>query len=281
MIFDHNGQLLSERFKILYAIRVWQKRIYILLSWTFGKTKFAKKINEKPLEFRCIKHSSKLTRIHDDTNPKHILWQENKVANLKIAAASIHGIIIKPNETFSFCKLVGRPTAKKGYLEGMELSRGEVRSGIGGGICQLANLINWMAWHTELVVTKRSHHSFDPFPDQGRVLPFGSGAAIFWNYVDLQIHNPSSQNYQILINFSSDKLQGEIRTSINPQLEYHIHEQNHKFIEKNGVYYRSNTIWRTIFKKSINHLPHEELYNQLMVKNFAKVKYKLNETHKN
>ena len=70
--------------------------------------------------------------------------QYNKITNLKIAAKEISGIVIKPGETFSFCKLVGLPTKKKGYLMGMELSFGKARPGIGGGICQIANLLNWL-----------------------------------------------------------------------------------------------------------------------------------------
>ena len=50
---------------------------------------------------------------------------------------------------------------------------GEVKTSIGGGICQLANLLYWMALHTPLEVIERHHHSFDPFPDSGRTLPFG------------------------------------------------------------------------------------------------------------
>ncbi|MDP3641159.1 MAG: VanW family protein [Alphaproteobacteria bacterium] len=69
------------------------------------------------------------------------LWQTNKITNLKIAALQINGLLIKPGETFSFCKTVGRPTKKKGYLEGMELSRGKAQPGIGGGVCQLSNLL--------------------------------------------------------------------------------------------------------------------------------------------
>jgi vancomycin resistance protein VanW len=82
----------------------------------------------------------------------------------------------------------------------MELSFGEARSGIGGGICQLSNLIHWMAIHSPLVVVERSNHSFDPFPDEGRVLPFGSGAAIFYNYVDLVLHNPTDRSFQLKLN---------------------------------------------------------------------------------
>ncbi|MCD7898377.1 MAG: VanW family protein [Bacteroides sp.] len=44
--------------------------------------------------------------------------QINKITNLKIAAGHLNSILIKPGETFSFCKLVGLPTRRKGYLYG-------------------------------------------------------------------------------------------------------------------------------------------------------------------
>ena len=270
-----NGKLLSEAFPLVYFVRIWQKRLATLIKWKFGKVQFARQLTQNKLPFRCMKHLSKLLRIHDDSNPKHIQWQYNKVVNLKIAASKINGVLIKPGEVFSFCNLVGLPTVKRGYLEGMELSRGEARAGIGGGICQLANLINWMAWHTDLKVIQRSHHSFDPFPDKGRVLPFGSGAAIFWNYVDLQIANTTQNTYQIVISFTESTLKGAICVSDNPKYFYHIHEKNHQFIKKGDIYYRANEIWRTVFHKGINGKEPEEICNELMVKNFAKVKYKI------
>lgn len=133
--------------------------------------------------FTCKKHQSLLRRKLGNSNPQ---LQENKITNLKIATSKIDGVIIKPGETFSFWKLVGRTTKSKGYIEGMQLKMREVKTGIGGGICQLANLLYWMALHTPLTVVERHHHSFDPFPDSGRTLPFGSGASVFYNYVDLR-----------------------------------------------------------------------------------------------
>ena len=50
---------------------------------------------------------------------------------------------------------------------------------MGGGLCQLANLLYWMALHTPLAVVERHHHSFDPFPDENRTLPSGRAAVSF------------------------------------------------------------------------------------------------------
>jgi vancomycin resistance protein VanW len=101
--------------------------------------------------------------------------QRNKVVNLRLAAARVDSVLIRPGETFSFNKVVGSCTRRKGYVEGMRLSNGEARAGVGGGICQLANLLPWMVLHSPLTVVERSEHSFDPFPDKGRVLPWGVG----------------------------------------------------------------------------------------------------------
>ena len=81
----------------------------------------------------------------------------------------------------------------------MQLSQGKVTVGVGGGLCPLANLIHWMGLHSPLQLTERHHHSFDPFPDEGRVLPFGSGASLFYNYVDLRFRNPTDQTLQLMV----------------------------------------------------------------------------------
>ena len=48
------------------------------------------------------------------------MWlQHNKVESLKVAASCIDGLLLRPGETFSFWRLVGRPTAKRGFKTGM------------------------------------------------------------------------------------------------------------------------------------------------------------------
>lgn len=64
--------------------------------------------------------------------------QESKVTNIMIACNKISGIIIKPGETFSYWKTIGRVTAKKGYKEGLVIGQGgKLGSGLGGGLCQM------------------------------------------------------------------------------------------------------------------------------------------------
>lgn len=196
--------------------------------------------------------------------------QVNKVTNLKIAVRNIDGILIRPGETFSFCKLVGLPSKRKGYLLGMELTFGEARAGIGGGICQISNLIHWLVIHSSLTVTERYHHSFDPFPDDGRVLPFGSGATVFFNYLDYQFTNNTNHTFQINLWFTDKCLEGELRIDSELDYAYHVMEKDHQFLKINGQFYRKNEIWRD---KILKYKSGEIVSTELITKNFARVTY--------
>ena len=259
-------KLISQMHPVLYFLAVWLRRTKRKLEWTFGEKTYSKTINTESFPFRVKKHQSVLLRKLGQNNEE---LQINKVTNLKIAVQNLDGIIIKPGETFSFCKLVGKPTKKKGYLMGMELSFGEARPGIGGGICQISNMIHWMVMHSPLTITEKSNHSFDPFPDEGRVLPFGSGAAIFYNYIDFQFENNTNKRFQILLKVTDKFLEGELRVDNELEHSYHIFEKDHQFLKKGEAFFRKNEIWRdSILKQNGN-----VIKTELLKKNFARVTY--------
>lgn len=258
---------LSQYHPLLYFAATRTRRAMRLWQWKTDGKNYATALSTTPLAHRVKKHQSLLIRKLGDSDPR---LQHNKITNLQIASQQISGIIIQPQQTFSFCQLVGLPTTKKGYLEGMELSFGEARSGIGGGICQIANLIHWLVLHSPLEVVQRSQHSFDPFPDQGRVLPFGSGAAIFYNYIDYQFYNPTEHPFQLNIWFTEKCIEGELRCSIDLGYVYHVFEQAHQFLKIGSDYYRKNEIWRHQKEK---YKSGEIISTECMTRNFAKVLY--------
>ncbi|MFN3403113.1 MAG: VanW family protein [Cytophagaceae bacterium] len=260
-------KLISQYHPILYFLAVWFRRFERYIQWYFYKNKFAKEISFNPLPYRVKKHQSVLLRKLGDTDMQ---LQINKVTNLKIAAEKISGIIIYPQQTFSFCKLVGRPTRRKGYLEGMELSFGKARPGIGGGICQIANLIHWLVLHSPLTIKERHHHSFDPFPDDGRVLPFGCGATVFYNYKDYQFLNNTPYTIQINLWFTKKCLEGELRVDEELPYAYHVYEKEHEFLKIGEAYFRKNEIWRNRYWKFKGG---EVIEDELINKNFASVAY--------
>lgn len=169
--------------------------------------------------------------------------------NLRVALSRLDGILIRPGETFSFCRLVGRPTRRKGYQHGLELVQGRPRPGIGGGICQLANMVHWLVLHSALTIVECSEHSTDPFPDQNRSISFGTGAAIFYNYVDLQFRNDTATTFQVRLGIEGGDLCGELRSCEPPSESFHVFERNAGFEARGNEFYRRNEIWRTIIDR--------------------------------
>ncbi len=171
--------------------------------------------------------------------------QHNKATNLRLAAARIDGVVIHPGQRLSVWKLVGRPTARKGYLEGLVIENGRVSKGTGGGLCQLGNLLYWMALHTDLDVTERWRHSFDLFPDSNRTVPFACGATLGYNYLDLEITNNTPYTYSVGLRIEEGFLCGEIRCDTAVPHSFEIFETDHR-VEQQwwGGYTRHNRIWR-------------------------------------
>lgn len=124
--------------------------------------------------------------------------------------------------------------------------------------------------HSPLTVVERYHHSFDPFPDDRRILPFGSGATVFYNYIDYQFTNKTDYTFQIHLWLSQKCLEGELRVDQNLDFAYHVFEKDHQFLKIGDKYYRKNEIWRN---KIIRRKSGEILETERVTENFAEVKY--------
>jgi len=200
------------------------------------------------LKYVHTSHKTLLLRPLKDLDMK---YQYNKITNLRIAAKNLNGIVIHPGEIFSYWNLIGNPTKGKGYLEGMVLQSGQVAVGIGGGLCQLSNLIYWMALHTPLTVIERHRHGYDVFPDADRTQPFGSGATCCYPHVDLMLQNNTPFTFQLTVQVGEKFLHGAWRSDSAPVSRYEVIEKNHRInAEYWGGYTRCNELYRQTFDRS-------------------------------
>ncbi len=223
--------------------QVLGREYYILrrkYDWSFGKKKWA--VSKKNILFDNILFSHKsliLRRLKD----VEMYLQENKRRNLELAIKRIDKVIIKPNETFSIWKLVGRPTKRKGYLEGLVLNQGEIGKDTGGGLCQLGNLLFWIFAHSPLQITERYRHGFDVFPDVNRKIPFGAGATLSYNYIDLQVKNETNKTFQLNLWLDKTHLNGQLFCDAEVDEVYRVEERNHLMKQQYwGGYSRHNQI---------------------------------------
>ena len=227
-----------------------RRLLWLRMSKQFARTKS----NELLPEVQFSHHTPLLRKLRD----VDMELQYNKITNLKLAAEKVNGVVLKPGQTFSFWRLVGKTSAKKGYKEGMILKNGTVQRGIGGGMCQMTNLIYWMTLHTPLTVTERYRHGYDVFPDSGRTQPFASGATCFYPHLDLMIRNDTDKPYQLCITVGETDLIGEWRSTEEPRYEYKIVEKNHHMDQELwGGYSRHNELYRQVFDREGRFLTEE------------------------
>ncbi len=259
-------QRFSERHTSVYPLAVWVNRGRRRLAWMRADTVWATEKSDTDLPVRVKRHNSLLLR---QLGESEMYLQHNKVTNLTLAAGRLDGFLIKPGETFSFNRVVGNCTRRRGYVDGMRLSNGEAVAGVGGGICQLANLLHWMVLHSDLTVTDRSEHSFDPFPDNGRVLPWGTGCSIVYNYVDLQFRNDSESTFQLNVSVGERYLEGELRADRQHLRSYKVYGDNERFYRLGEEHFRTNEIWRSVIDRRTGNRVTEELVRR----NCALVKY--------
>lgn len=187
------------------------------------------------------RHQSVLRRRLGDSDAR---LQEQKVTNLRQAVAMLDGLVIPAGKIFSLWKTIGRPTYAKGYVDGMLLAGGKVVEGLGGGLCQLSNFLYWILLHAPFETVERYHHSLDVFPDSGRMLPFGSGATILYNFIDLKMRNVSDQPLQLKLWLTDKYLKGQILAAVSVPQKFHVFERNHAFVKRGKTYYRYNEICR-------------------------------------
>lgn len=214
------------------------------IEWFKNSKQYVSKqsITKKELPFLVFRHRSFLLRPLKDVD---MALQHNKVTNLRLAISKIQGIVIYPKQTFSIWKLVGRPTKRKGYLDGLTLHNGKISQDTGGGLCQLGNLLYWMALHSDLDITERWRHGFDVFPDINRTIPFACGATLSYNYVDLQLTNNTDRIYSINLWLDDEYLNGEIKCSDQHPYSFEVVETDHLIKQQWwGGYTRHNRIWK-------------------------------------
>lgn len=260
-------RLFCEISPFTYKISCAKQCLVRKLRDTKNKNPFAKTIAPKPLPCRVYRHKSLIRRRLGDVDAR---LQENKAVNLALAAPKVYGILIYPEEEFSFWRLVGPCTASRGYLEGLTIRSGHTSSGIGGGMCQFTNLIHWLVLHSPLVITEHHHHDgFDLFPDFGRVVPFGMGTSILYNYLDYRFYNPTQETFQLLVTVEGDYLCGELRCSQPLPQKFHIETEGESFVRRADGVYRLGNIYRLCVDKATGQI----LERRCIKENNARVCY--------
>jgi vancomycin resistance protein YoaR len=117
-----------------------------------------------------------------------------RIHNIGIGMNILNGILIAPDEEFSFNTAIGNIDASQGFVEGAAIVQNRTQQEFGGGICQDSTTLFRAAFWAGLPITERWGHSFYiNWYDRYALGPLGNGpgldATIFTGGPDLKFVN--------------------------------------------------------------------------------------------
>lgn len=255
MLFNKNKNF-SDLNLFFYTISTYKGILIRTIKNLLSKEKFAISKQEEKLPNVVSEYNSTLIKKGKDIDP---VTQENKAINIRLASSKITGIIIHPGESFSFWKTVGAASKRNGYKAGRVIVQNKLKTGTGGGLCNLANTINNLILNSPLQITEFVKHSDALAPDNGHRVPLANGTSVSYNYVDYRFRNNTDQKVQLILWCDAEKLYGELRSEWEFPYTYELIEENHHFEKQNDDYYRISQIYRNTIERGTGNVINKEL----------------------
>jgi VanW like protein len=139
-----------------------------------------------PVDYPVLLAESR-TALWSDTRDSEARHQLGKVENLRQAVRRFDRIAIPAGGVFSFWRQLGRPSRRRGFVDGRMLKEGCLVASTGGGLCQLSNALFDVALNSGAEIVERHAHSRRV---AGSAAQFGRDATVAWNYVDFRFKPP-------------------------------------------------------------------------------------------
>lgn len=266
MRFGKKQVLFCDICPATYAISETKEKLKRNVSDYVGSEKFAVGKTDRRLKNIVSTHSNHLIKKGKGIDP---VLQQNKAVNIDLACKKINGIIIRPGETFSFWRTVGKITKKAGYKDGRIISANKLQPGLGGGLCNLGNTIHLLVIHSPLKVTEFHTHSDALAPDEGKRVPMSSGTSVCYNYIDFRFKNTTNQPVQLCVWCEDGELKGELRSARPFLYSYEIVEEDHHFAKEGDKYFRISKIYKLTKDKKTG----EVIYKNLIRDNHSEVMF--------
>jgi vancomycin resistance protein YoaR len=107
-----------------------------------------------------------------------------RAENVERAAAALSGLLLQPGQILSYNGQVGPVSAETGYHEAPVFADGQVVTGVGGGLCQVATTLYGAALRAGMTILERHPHQLAV-----SYIPLGEDAAVAPGFQDLKMLN--------------------------------------------------------------------------------------------
>ncbi len=136
----------------------------------------------------------------------------SRIHNIVLSTSRLNGVLIKPEEIFSFNQSLGDVSPVTGYQQAYIIKEGKTILGDGGGVCQVSTTLFRAALNAGLPIIERWPHSYRvSYYEQGGFGP-GLDATVFLPSIDLKFRNnsPARVLIQAYVNTKTKTLSFEL-----------------------------------------------------------------------
>jgi len=137
-------------------------------------------------------------------------YVEAKLHNIQQARQRLENVPVPPGGILSFWRVVGRPTAARGFQPGRSLLGGQLVADYGGGLCQLSGLIYYLSLQAGLEIVERHPHSRDIYQETERYAPLGADATVAYGFKDLRVLNTLSASICFRVSVDAEAIGGSL-----------------------------------------------------------------------
>jgi vancomycin resistance protein YoaR len=118
--------------------------------------------------------------------------EPNRIHNVQLVAHLVDKHVIAPGETFSFNGATGARTEDKGFREAPVIINGELKTGLGGGVCQVSTTVFNAAYEAGLPIVSRTNHAL-------YISHYPQGRDATVNYPDTDLKFTNDTDHWILL----------------------------------------------------------------------------------
>ena len=260
--------MITQRFPFLLPLRIAQRKAFFYAGMRLDNHTYAKTIHDVLLPYKLFSANNGL---YNTNTGFDMAYQENKVFNLKLAAKTLNGLLIKPGETFSFWQTVRNADKHTPYKDGLTVINGKLTTSNGGGLCQMSNLLFWVLLHSPLTIVERHTHRVKDFPTMRGAEPEGVDATISECWLDLKVKNKTDTTFQIGITFDNTSITVSLFTDKGIPLIYEVEGKDLLYFRENGIVHQNISVYRRVIDIDTRKVQTESL----LYKNSCVIGYQL------
>lgn len=113
----------------------------------------------------------------------------NRLQNVRVGMSKFNGVLLKPNQVFSFGEILGEVGPAQGYTPGLIILGDHEEKAYGGGLCQVSSTAYRAALLAGLPILQRTNHAFAISYYTAPYGVPGVDATIYYPQVDMKFRN--------------------------------------------------------------------------------------------